>query len=520
MSIAKIVEQAIAHMKNELKRLHRVNATAYTKNLKIANEEAYQQAENERIKRLQEAVDHMFAKTISQAYEEAVNTVEESKESINKKVYQRFALFLHPDRMDNEFNELLKSDYGLDPKMAFQQLDAANKGTRTLGKLFDGGNVMDNIVEWIKFLMSATHYFLFADERYPQPLRFIAKLLNETISVFIIVTGIAALVALGFTYLMVESYSMIERFIFNLFTGDEYDKAILEDLNDAIHRAKNDPEQIALAKANVIVNHRMRLLIQGIDLGNGTDEQIFDRLVEAVARERSMLTPEKTPSEEQLQDARVYLEVQIKQEAIEEAKQNVSQHPILFGHLKRTGQALIRNIFGPFTGGWFSSTLSFLIYRPFLIVASPFFLGLAAAVETARLLNILAVGALPILAIAAKVASTLVINGPIFLIDALAAAGRGLKNLFCGPKNEKSQEFDYSQYEANDFKFVPENQNGGPQAAVRGLGVNADKGAAETSHSHGSRQEAHHSRMFGKQHRVEEAIEFGDEEKASCCFGG
>ena len=312
-------------------------------------------------------------------------------------LFRKLSVQLHPDRMFNLQPELYQYLLSID------LVDEPQKHLALLKDQFKEPNPFENIDvstapynglrTILNYLFIKGQAMLDAYQRYVDPFRTtiwgISWVINIVLITFAIVMA-PPILALSF---LNWGISKLEPIWLNFITNNEYDREIAT-------YYKNNPEAYSQAKKNYLDNQRKTIIENNPRLEADINEM--------------------DDEEECKKNIRIEIDSSIKSEQT------------MHGPTKITlvAQALYHAIVKPLPEGILAKLASILFVRTLLVISTPLVIAASAAIELSKYLTTALVYVAFSLLVAIKAASLLILNAPLYALDAFHYVVNGLASCF------------------------------------------------------------------------------------------
>ena len=337
-------------------------------------------------------------------------------------LFRKLSVQLHPDRMFNLQPELYQYLLSID------LVDEPQKHLALLKDQFKEPNPFENIDvstapynglrTILNYLFIKGQAMLDAYQRYVDPFRTtiwgISWVINIVLITFAIVMA-PPILALSF---LNWGISKLEPIWLNFITNNEYDREIAT-------YYKNNPEAYSQAKKNYLDNQRKTIIENNPRLEadiNEMDDEAFMRFFEA------SLFKEKQANNNLAEDE----EEECKKNIRIEIDSSIKSEQTMHGPTKITlvAQALYHAIVKPLPEGILAKLASILFVRTLLVISTPLVIAASAAIELSKYLTTALVYVAFSLLVAIKAASLLILNAPLYALDAFHYVVNGLASCF------------------------------------------------------------------------------------------
>ncbi|MGL5742837.1 MAG: hypothetical protein ACRCXC_09990 [Legionella sp.] len=342
-----------------------------------------------------------------------------------KKLYQTLSLYLHPDKEFPEHPELYSY---------LGQMEMKDEPFNILNRLNvkNSAEVAKGLQGFLNYLAEVRKPMKESLDRYYQPFRFLAKALYWSVYSLSVVVQVMSAIAIVFAALGKSLANGIINWSLNLFTNDQYKKELdtYADLNMEEHR-KAYLKSVRESQAQIFL--WLNKEEEADNIRAMSDDQLLEKLIftefktKMTQIERGEIAfIEEEPLMAQIKAA---YEQQIKDSAV----------PTNLSRLKLISITLYNAITQPLDEVEGNIYTSLFLQRPLQILAAPFILGAAAAVDLSFFLVDAARLAIETISSLALLSTLMLLNTPLYAVDGLRYTANKMGCDDC--ISEKTEEF-------------------------------------------------------------------------------
>lgn len=359
---------------------------------------------------------------IKECFDTAFSQISSDEE--RNTLYKKLSLVLHSDKF--KILEKVQKSYAI-----LNQLKIADLPFTELKKYQQPGffskiasNPVEGTLSLILFLGEKLARMSGEYKRYPEPIRTMVNIISWNINIVLIASLIALAVLSGIIFLVTTIVDTIQRYLINILSSNQYVIEFSIKYNTGLERLTNDPVLFAQAKRTLLEQVKISAKKAGHNVENMGSVELEDLYLRELLNQKTQnhldtkgYTLTDADLEKYKKEAKDEFNNLIKKIADETATKTANVTG--FAHLAVICKAMFTAIAKPLPETIGGKLAAIFIIKPLQVLATPFVLIGTVTVELARwgntLLIIGGIGA----AAAIKVGSLVVLNLPLYLLDAV-----------------------------------------------------------------------------------------------------